>query len=128
MTMGRRTSQEERDPRATGAIALLLLPGSSLRAPAADARARRELRSTQVVLLRLEDSEQHGLAFFQLEGERWLSRSATGPPSRTARRARPHPGRLKTAAPQALTTTPATASAQKGRVSWRRPRDSSTIK
>ena len=126
--MGRRTSHKEHGARPACARPLGLVHGSSLRGPAAPDRARRAVRCTTVVLLRLEDSELHGLAFLQIEGERWLSRSAAGPPGRTARKAKPYAGRLKTAAPQALTTTPAITSAQKGRASWRRPKDNKTIK
>jgi hypothetical protein len=84
-------------------------------------RARSERRRTTVQLLRLEDKEHHGLAVFSLEGERW--RWPAG-----SRRGRTYRGRLKKAAPHALTPTPANASAQKARVNWRRPSDSKTIR
>ena len=128
--MGRRpTTQAQPQPQqpAEQARVLRLFAGAAQRGPGV-ARARRGLRGLGVALLRLEDQEQHGLAFFQLEAARWMSRGTQGPPARTARTAAPQTGRLKTAAPQALTATPAAASAQKARLASRRPNDSNTIK
>ena len=83
-------------------------------------RSRVDARRATTRLLRLEDREAHGNAFFTLEGERWRW-PRYGPP-RLQRR------RLNVAAPQAFTATLAIANTQKARVKGRRPSDNKTIK
>lgn len=83
-------------------------------------RSRSPRRRTTLRLLRLEDADHHGNAVFVLEGERWSWQRSLAPGRQ--------PGRLKTAAPHPLTSTPAAAKAQKTRVKGRRPKDSNKIK
>ena len=84
-------------------------------------KARPRLTLLTRRILRLENVDTHGAAFVVLDGERprW--------PARPGHRGR-QPGRLKTAAPHALTKRPARPKAQKGRVRRRRPKDKSKIK
>lgn len=113
-------TRHARPPSTVGPPQLRALPGGG-RSAHGPRRSRIGDRVVTVNLLRLESADEHSLGFIALEGERARRPWMFGPPRR-------HPGRLKTAAPHALTRTEPSTSAQKTRVKGRLPSDSSTIK
>lgn len=117
---GTRREVEGSGGGAAGAPPLLRLLQGEGRPRSTRRRARSPRRRATLRLLRLEDASHHGNAFFVLEGERWRWRESREPGRQ--------PVRLKTAAPHALTSTPAAAKAQKRRVKGRRPKDSNKTK